>query len=412
MSSTLSLACRFCETPLTQTVVDLGSTPLANAYVDPADAARADPVYPLCARVCSHCFLVQVENAVPPEAIFNDYAYFSSYSSSWMEHAKAYAHAMAKRFAIGPDSMVIEIASNDGYLLRHFHDIGVPVLGIEPAANVAEAARAVGVTTEVAFFGRETARRLRAAGHQADLMAANNVLAHVPDINDFVAGVPILLKPEGVWTIEFPHLLNLLREVQFDTIYHEHYSYLSLLFIERLMGQHGLRVFDVEQLPTHGGSLRVYVCHQGAGHAETATLRATREQESVAGMGHLDTYANFEPRVRAIREESLAFLRRAKAAGHSVVAYGAAAKGNTFLNYCGIGPDLVSYVVDRNPAKQNRLLPGSRLPIRDPAHVLETRPDYLLILPWNLAGEISGQMADIRGWGGQFVTAVPRLKVF
>jgi hypothetical protein len=355
---------------------------------------------------------VQVEDAVPAEAIFSDYAYFSSYSESWVAHARAYAGAMAARFGLGAGRLVIEIASNDGYLLRHFRDLGIPVLGVEPAANVARAAEALGVPTEVAFFGVATARRLAAAGRAADLMAANNVLAHVPDINDFVGGVPLLLKPQGVWTIEFPHLLNLLNDVQFDTIYHEHYSYLSLLFIERLMARHGLRVFDVEHLPTHGGSLRVFVCHRDADHREAAGLRETRAQESEAGMDRLATYADFEPRVRAIRERTLDFLRAAKAKGRSVVAYGAAAKGNTFLNYCGIGTDLIAYVVDRNPAKQGRLLPGSRLPIHDPARVFETKPDYLMILPWNLSAEISGQMAGIRDWGGKFVTAVPAIKVF
>lgn len=405
-------ACRFCGTALHQTLIDLGCTPLANSYVDPGKAPEPDPAYPLCARVCEACFLVQVEDAVPAEAIFSDYAYFSSFSDSWVAHARAYAHEMAARFGLAAQSRVVEIASNDGYLLRHFRDMGVPVLGIEPAANVARAAEALGVTTEVAFFGVDTARRLAAEGRQADLMAANNVLAHVPDINDFVGGVPLLLKPEGVWTIEFPHLLNLLGQVQFDTIYHEHYSYLSLLFIERLMARHGLRVFDVAHLPTHGGSLRVFVCHRDASHAEAEGLHATRREEAAAGLDRMETYAGFAPRVAAIRDRTLAFLHAAKAEGRSVAAYGAAAKGNTFLNYCGIGPDLIGYVVDRNPAKQGRLLPGSRLPIHDPSHVFTTRPDYLLILPWNLAAEISAQMADIRAWGGRFITAVPEIAVF
>jgi hypothetical protein len=412
MSSTHSLACRFCAAPLRQTLVDLGSTPLANSYVDPAHAPAQDPAYPLCARVCGECFLVQVEDAVPAEAIFSDYAYFSSYSSTWVEHARAYTEAMRARFGLGAASLVIEIASNDGYLLRHFVAAAVPVLGVEPAANVAKAAEALGVATEVAFFGTATARRLRAAGHQADLMAANNVLAHVPDINDFVAGVPLLLKPAGVWTIEFPHLLNLLHQVQFDTIYHEHYSYLSLLFIERLMARHGLRVFDVEPLPTHGGSLRVFVCHQEAEHAAAPGLHAVRAQEAAAGLDRLATYAGFAPRVRLIRDRTLEFLRQAKAAGQSVVAYGAAAKGNTFLNHCGIGTELIAYAVDRNPAKQNHLLPGSRLPIHDPERIFATRPDYVMILPWNLAAEVSEQMAGIRAWGGRFVTAVPELRIF
>ncbi len=404
--------CRFCGTALTTTLVDLGRTPLANSYVRPEDAGRPDPAYPLCARVCPACFLVQVEDAVPAEAIFSDYAYFSSTSPSWVAHAGAYARAMAGRLGLGPASLVVEIASNDGYLLRHFLGMGIPVLGVEPAANVARVAEAAGVPTEVAFFGRETARRLAAAGRRADLMASNNVLAHVPDINDFVAGVPALLRPEGVWTIEFPHLLNLLREVQFDTIYHEHYSYLSLLFVETLLARHGLRVFEVERIPTHGGSLRVFACHRAAAHAEGAGLHSVRAEEAAAGLDRLETYAGYEPRVRAIREAMLGFLRGARAEGRQVAAYGAAAKGNTFLNYCGIGTELIGYAVDRNPAKQGRLLPGSRLPIHDPAHVFETRPDYLVILPWNLTAEIEEQMAGIRDWGGRFVTAVPALRVF
>ena len=403
--------CRYCASPLSRVLVDLGRTALANAYVAPGTPAP-DPAYELCARVCDACFLVQVADAVPADAIFSDYAYFSSFSTGWLAHCEAYAAAMTARFGLGPRSQVVEIASNDGYLLQYFVQRAIPVLGIEPAANVAEAARARGVATEVAFFGRATGERLRAAGVAADLMASNNVLAHVPDINDFVAGVPLVLKPEGVWTIEFPHLLNLIRLVQFDTIYHEHYSYLSLLFVERLLASHGLRAFDVEPQPTHGGSLRVFCCHAAAGHAPTAGLAAVRAQEAAAGLGTPAAYDDFAPRVARVREDLLAFLRSEKAAGRSVAAYGAAAKGNTLLNFCGIGTDLVDYVVDRNPAKQGKLMPGSRLPIHDVGRLYETRPDHILILPWNVADEVVEQNPGVREWGARWATAIPELRVF
>jgi len=403
--------CRFCATPLTRVFFDLGDTALANSYVS-VGTPEPDPSFELCARVCDSCFLVQVADAVPAEAIFSDYAYFSSYSSSWLAHCKAYAEAMTSRFGLDPSSKVIEIASNDGYLLQYFVERGVPVLGIEPAANVAKSAEARGVATEVAFFGEATARRLCAAGVAADLMASNNVLAHVPDINDFVAGVPLLLKPEGVWTIEFPHFLNLLEQVQFDTIYHEHYSYLSLLFLEKLIKAHGLRVFDIERYPTHGGSLRVFCCHVGASHAETAGLAAVRVLEAKAGIDRIEAYEGFAPRVAKIRDDLIAFLREAKQAGKSVAAYGAAAKGNTLLNYCGIDGDLIEYVVDKNPAKQDKLLPGSRLPIYNPEKLYETKPDYIVILPWNIRDEVVADHRKVRDWGGRWVTAVPELRVF
>jgi len=403
--------CRFCHAPLTRVLVDLGKTALANSYVPPGTPAP-DPAYELCARVCDSCFLVQVADAVPAEAIFSDYAYFSSFSSSWLAHCEAYAAAMTARFGLGANSRVVEIASNDGYLLQYFVQRSIPVLGIEPAANVAESARARGVTTEVAFFGKATAERLKAQGIAADLMASNNVLAHVPDINDFVSGVPVLLKPEGVWTIEFPHLLNLIELVQFDTIYHEHYSYLSLLFVERLVAAHGMRVFDVEQHPTHGGSLRVFVCHQGASHAETPAVAAIRAKEAAAGMASGAGYDNFAPKVERVRQELLAFLRTAKQQGKTVAAYGAAAKGNTLLNFCGISTDLIAYVVDKNPAKQDKLLPGSRLPVHDPARLYETKPDYIVILPWNIADEVVAQNPAVRDWGAKWVTAIPSLRQF
>jgi len=403
--------CRYCQSPLTRVLVDLGKTALANSYALPGTPAP-DPAYELCARVCDACFLVQVADAVPADLIFSDYAYFSSFSTSWLAHCDAYAAAMIARFGLGPQSRVVEIASNDGYLLQYFVQRGVPVLGIEPAANVAKVAVANGVATEVAFFGLETGKRLKAAGITADLMTSNNVLAHVPDINDFVSGVPLLLTRQGVWTIEFPHLLNLINLVQFDTIYHEHYSYLSLIFVERLLASHGLRAFDVETYPTHGGSLRVFCCHLGASHLPTAGIAAARAQEAAAGLDTPAAYDDFAPRVAKVRDVLLAFLRQAKAEGKSVAAYGAAAKGNTLLNYCCIGADLIAYVVDKNPAKQDKLMPGSRLPIHGVERLYQTKPDYIVILPWNVRDEVIGQNPDVRDWGARWVTAIPDLQIF
>jgi SAM-dependent methyltransferase len=405
--------CRFCRTPLTHTFVDLGDQPLANSYLTADElAAGSERVFPLHARVCSNCFLVQVDDVVPADAIFDaGYAYFSSYSASWVEHARRYAEAMTARFGLGPDSLVVEVASNDGYLLQHFLAKDIPVLGVEPTANTAEAARAKGIPTEVVFFGEASGRDLAARVGRADLMAANNVLAHVPDISDFVAGFREVLKDEGVLTFEFPHLLNLIEKVQFDTIYHEHFSYLSLLAVEQVLRANGLRPFDVELLTTHGGSLRLFVCHAGSGREETQALRALRQREAEAGLGRIETYAGFTPRVEAVRASFRAFLDKAKAEGKRVAAYGAAAKGNTFLNYARATPKDIEAAFDANPAKQGRYLPGSHVPILSPAEVATVKPDYLLILPWNLKDEIMGQMAHIRDWGGQFVTASPETKV-
>ena len=411
--TTNTCSCRFCGTPLTHTVVDLGLQPLANSYLKSVGPeAPKEPAFPLHARVCSKCFLVQVDDVVPPDHIFSDYAYFSSYSDSWVEHARRYAEAMRTRFGLGAQSLVVEIASNDGYLLQHFVEAGVPVLGIEPAANVAKAAIAKGVATEVAFFGEATAQRLRERGIAADLMAANNVFAHVPDILDFAQGFAVLLKPEAVATFEFPHVLNLIREVQFDTIYHEHFSYLSLVSVERVLAAAGLRAFDVDEIPTHGGSLRLYVCHEASAHKATARLEALRAKEHAGQLDSLAGYADFAPRVEAVKRGFLAFLAEAKREGKTVAAYGAAAKGNTFLNYCGVGTDDLVCVFDRSREKQGRFLPGSKLPIRSPEEIGEVRPDYLVILPWNLASEISSSMRGIEAWGGKFVTAVPELRVF
>ena len=405
--------CRFCRTPLTQTVVDLGRQPLANSNLTAAElAAGTERTYPLHARVCPSCFLVQVDDPVAADEIFDSgYAYFSSYSASWVEHARRYAQAMIARFGLGPQSLVVEVASNDGYLLQHFKAAGVPVLGIEPTANTAQAAIDRGVPTEVMFFHGETGRELAARGVKADLMAANNVLAHVPDIGGFVAGFREVLKPEGVLTFEFPHLLNMLEMVQFDTIYHEHFSYLSLLAVAQVLRANGLRAFDVELLPTHGGSLRLFCAHEGASHRETEALKTLRAREAAAGLHRLETYEGYAARVDEVRDSFLAFLKSAKAEGKSVAAYGAAAKGNTFLNYAGVGTGDLVAAFDANPHKQGRYLPGSHVPILAPDKVAEVKPDYILILPWNLKDEIMAQLAYVRAWGCRFVIASPKTEV-
>jgi SAM-dependent methyltransferase len=368
--------------------------------------------FPLHAFVCSECLLVQLLEFETPENIFGDYAYFSSYSTSWLEHARLYTEEMIARFGLGPSSSVIELASNDGYLLQYFAKQGIPVLGIEPAANVAKVAVEKGIPTQVRFFGTETARALVQEGRRADLLLGNNVLAHVPDLNDFVKGMKIVLSPGGLITMEFPHLLRLMEENQFDTIYHEHFSYFSFLTVVRVFGSHGLRLFDVQQLPTHGGSLRIFATHaENQTHKETHAVAALLEEERAAGLGGLAAYADFSQRVRNTKRGLLKFLIQAKEQGKKIVGYGAPAKGNTLLNFCGVGPDIIDYTVDRSPHKQDHFLPGSRIPIFHPDKVRETRPDYLLILPWNLEAEIKQQMAHIREWGGQFVIPIPEVKV-
>ncbi|NOD99505.1 methyltransferase domain-containing protein [Ruegeria sp. HKCCD6228] len=404
--------CRSCGAALTQTLVDLGLSPLANSYVPPERAGTACPRYPLHAWVCNDCYLVQVEDAVPADEIFNaDYAYFSSYSDSWLAHARAYVEQMVDRLDLGPDDLVIEIASNDGYLLQYFVEKGIPVLGIEPSGSVAAAAEEKGVRTLVDYFGEALARKVAATEKPPVLIASANVLAHVPDINDFVAGIATLLTGDAVYTVEFPHLLNLIREVQFDTIYHEHYSYLSLLAVEKIFAKAGLRVFDVEELPTHGGSLRVFACLEGASHPEGPGLAKVRADEAAAQFDRPEGYMNFTIQVEALRDGLLAFLREANAKGDTIAAYGAAAKGNTLLNYAGIGPDLISYCVDRNPAKQNTLLPGSHIPVHGVEALRETPPDYVLILPWNIRDEVIGQLSDLKAHGTRFVTAVPEVRI-
>lgn len=405
--------CRFCRTPLTHTLVDLGRQPLANSNLTAEElAAGTERTYPLHARVCANCFLVQVDDPVAADEIFDSgYAYFSSYSASWVEHARRYAEAMIERFGLGADSLVVEVASNDGYLLQHFKAAGVPVLGIEPTANTAQAAIDRGVPTEVMFFHGETGKALAARGVRADLMAANNVLAHVPDIDGFVAGFREVLKPQGVLTFEFPHFLNMLEMVQFDTIYHEHFSYLSLLAVAQVLRANGLRAFDVELLPTHGGSLRLFCAHEASDHVETEALKTLRAREAAAGLHRLETYEGYAARVDAVRASFLDFLKGARGQGKTVAAYGAAAKGNTFLNYAGVTQADIVAAFDANPHKQDRFLPGSHVPIFAPEKVAEIKPDYVLILPWNLKDEIMGQLAYIRDWGGRFVIASPVTQV-
>ncbi len=404
--------CRNCDAPLSATFANLGMSPLSNAFIRRDKASRMERFYPLHAWVCGSCRLVQLEEFESPEHIFNDYFYFSSFSESWLRHAEAYAKEMTTRFGLGADSMVVEVASNDGYLLQYFLQQGCQVLGVEPAANVAEVAKEKGVPSEVAFFGRETATKLRAQGFAADQMAANNVLAHVPDLNDFIAGFAILLKPAGVATFEFPHLLRQIEETQFDTIYHEHFSYLSLHVVQRLFQAHGLSIFDVEELPTHGGSLRVFACLKAAPYPVGPAVASVLANEAAAGLEDDPVYAAFADQVVRIKLDLLRFLIEAKTAGKRVVAYGAPAKGNTLLNYCGVGTELIAFTVDRSPHKQNTLLPGTRIPVRAPEAILEEKPDYVLILPWNLKHEITQQMDSVRQWGGKFVVPIPSLQVF
>jgi SAM-dependent methyltransferase len=401
--------CRFCQAPISSIFADLGMSPLANSYLPPERANSMEPFYPLRTLVCGSCFLVQLEEFETPEAIFSDYAYFSSYSSSWLDHSERYAEKMIDRLGLDASSHVVEIASNDGYLLQYFHDRQIPVLGIEPAANVAKVALQKGIPTLVEFFGRETASSL-AGESAADLLLGNNVLAHVPDLNDFVAGMKILLRQGGVITMEFPHLMRLIEDNQWDTIYHEHFSYFSFLTVSRVFAAHGLRLFDVEELPTHGGSLRIFGCHEAdAEKVESEAARELAERERSAGFEELETYLVYGRRVEADKRQILGFLIDLKQQGLSVVGYGAPAKGNTLLNYCGLGPDFIDYTCDLNPHKQGHFLPGSHIPIRSPEEIRETRPDVVLILPWNLKDEIVEQLAFIREWGGRFAARTPEL---
>jgi SAM-dependent methyltransferase len=401
--------CRFCGAPLRHEFADLGCSPFANAYLPPERVGAMEPFYPLRALVCGRCFLVQLEEFQTPERIFSDYAYFSSYSISWLEHCRRYTEQMAETLALGSDSRVVELASNDGYLLQYFQERGIPVLGVEPAGNVAEVAQRKGIPTLVEFFGRRVARSLREQS-RADLLVGNNVLAHVPDLNDFVGGMKILLAPGGTITMEFPHLLRLIEDTRWDTIYHEHFSYFSFLTVSRVFAAHGLRLFDVEELPTHGGSLRVYGAHHDdAAKPDSARAVAMREREREAGYERLETYTSYGARVDADKRRILQFLIALKNEGRRVVGYGAPAKGNTLLNYCGVRRDFLDYTVDLNPRKQGHFLPGSHIPIRPPQAIREDRPDVVVILPWNLKDEIVEQLSFIGEWGGRFAARTPEL---
>ena len=405
-------ACRFCEAPLTRQFVDLGMSPLCESFLGPEQLDMMEPFYPLTVYVCERCMLVQLPQYVSAAHIFREYAYFSSYSDSWLDHSRHYVDAMIERFDLGPRSSVVEIASNDGYLLQYFLARGIPALGIEPAENVARAAIAKGVPTVVDFFGRRAADELSVQGIRPNLMTANNVLAHVPDLNDFVAGFRRLLAPTGVVTIEFPHLLRLIEGNQFDTLYHEHFCYFSFMVASAVLAAHGLIVFDVEEWPTHGGSLRVF-----ARHAENESLSpaprvaAMSGREAAAGLNALDSYGCFAQRVIQTKHCLLEFLIAAKRSGNRIVGYGAPGKGNTLLNYCGIRTDFLDYTVDRNPYKHGKFLPGTHIPIFPPEKIRQTRPDYVLILPWNLKEEIIDQLGYIRTWGGRFVVPIPELTV-
>ncbi len=404
--------CRFCGEPLRETFVDLGLSPLCETYIDPVKLSAPESFYPLHSFVCEKCFLVQLPEHVGAREIFEEYAYFSSYSDSWLAHAQDYVESISNRMGLGGHSSVVEVASNDGYMLQYFKAKGIPALGIEPAKNVAQVAIAKGIPTVTSFFGQRLARELASGGKRADLLLGNNVLAHVPDINDFVAGLKLMLRPEGVITMEFPHLVRLVEGNQFDTIYHEHFSYLSFTTVEQIFAAHGLFLFDVEELATHGGSLRIY-----AGHIEDATKSiapaavALKAREKEWGNNRLEPYRAFGKKVEATKHKILQFLIEAKAGGQTIVGYGAPGKGNTLLNYCGIRADFLDYTVDRNPYKQGKFTPGTRIPIFPPEHIRKTKPDFLFLLPWNLKDEIIAENAFVREWGGRFVVPIPEVQI-
>lgn len=405
------MKCRHCSTGLTHVFLDLGFAPPSNAYLTKADLTRPERTYPLKLFVCDTCWLVQTEDYAQADELFNsDYAYFSSTSSSWLAHAARYAESMTRRLDLGAQSFVIEIASNDGYMLKNFVAAGIPCLGIEPTASTADAAEKIGVPVLREFFGEALGRRLAGEGRQADLIAGKNVYAHVPDINDFTRGLKAALKPGGTVTLEFPHLKILLEQCLFDTVYHEHYSYLSLLTVQRIFASAGLRVFDVERIPTHGGSLRVFGCHDNDARETSDAVTSLIGEERAAGMDRVETYLGFQPRVDRIKDNFVLFLIEQKRAGRKVGAYGAAAKGVTLINYAGIRPDLLPFVCDAAPAKQGKFLPGSHVPILPPAALAEQKPDIVLILPWNIADEVVSKQASVRDWGGRFMVAVPDMK--
>lgn len=404
--------CRFCKSLSLHTFVDLGMSPLCESFLAADQLNQMEPFYPLHVYVCENCLLVQLQEYVRPEDIFTEYAYFSSYSDTWLRHSKDYADMVVERFNLGLHSRVVELASNDGYLLQYFVQKGIPVLGIEPAANVAETAIGKGVTTVVKFFGSKTAHEVAGASGKADLIIGNNVLAQVPDLNDFVAGMQILLKPDGIITMEFPHLMSLMESNQFDTIYHEHFSYFSFAVVERVFAAHALTLFDVEKLSTHGGSLRIYACHtEDAGKQVTTRVKVLKAAEEAAGVLRIDTYFSFAKKVEETKHKLLEFLIGAKRQGKSIAGYGAPGKGNTLLNYCGVRTDFIDYTVDRNPYKHGKYTPGTHIPIFHPNKISETKPDYVFILPWNLKDEIMKQLAYINEWGGRFVIPIPEPKI-
>lgn len=404
--------CRFCGEPLTKTFIDLGLSPLSNSYVESKDLQKGQMMYPLHAYVCAKCFLVQLEEFESPSAIFSEYAYFSSFSESWLLHVKKYTEDMLTRFSLNPKSLVIEIASNDGYLLQYFKKQFVPVLGIEPAANVAEYAVKKGIPTVTEFFGVQLSKKLCAQGKMADLLLGNNVLAHVPNINDFVAGMKILLNRDGIITMEFPHLLNLIQKNQFDTIYHEHFSYLSLHTTESIFEAHGLKIFDVQEWPTHGGSLRIFACHENCvKYPRENAVRELLKKEYELGVDDLKLYDNFTGQIQSLKRSLLSLMIQLKNEGKQIAAYGAPAKGNTLLNYCGIRTDFIDYTVDKNPHKQGKFLPGTQIPIFSPEKLSETKPEYILIMPWNLKEEIIEQLEYARLWGAKFILPIPKVEV-
>ena len=404
--------CRHCQQELMDNFINLGMHPLSNGYLSSAQLNESEKYYPLHAMVCRHCLLVQLPEFETPDTIFSDYLYFSSFSESWLDHAKTYAEFMIKEISLTEDSQVIEIASNDGYLLQYFKRHHIPVLGIEPARNVATTAINKGIPTRCEFFGSETAEKLKQEGYSADLMIANNVLAHVPDINDFVAGFKILLKPEGLITFEFPHIKNLINEFQFDTIYHEHFSYLSLHSVDKILATNGLKVVKVEKLPTHGGSLRVFATHQESKTAITVSVEENRQHEQQDNLDKIEGYLDFQQHALTIKHDTWNLIAKIKNQNKRIAAYGAAAKGNTFINYCGIDQQQIEFVVDANPHKQGQFLPGSHIPIVSIQHLQKAMPDYILILPWNLKSEIRSQLDEINDWGAQYVTAIPEIEVF
>lgn len=404
--------CRHCHAPLEHLFLDLGFAPPSNAYLSAADLKAPESYFPLKLFVCEHCWLVQTEDYSQADELFaHDYAYFSSVSHSWQEHAARYVEMIGERLRLGPDSFVIEVAANDGYLLKNFVAAGVPCLGIEPTASTAAAAESLGIPIVREFFGVALAQRLAAEGKQADLILGNNVYAHVPDINDFTAGLKLALKPGGTITLEFPHLMRLMEHAQFDTVYHEHYSYLSLQTVSRIFLQAGLRVVDVDQLSTHGGSLRVYGAHVEDPRVATGAVESVLKAEVEFGLGSLATYSSFQQRADSVKDGLVSFLIEQKRAGKTVAAYGAAAKGNTLLNYAGVKPDLLAYVCDAGPSKQGKFLPGSHIPILPPSVLKQKQPDILLVLPWNIVEEVTQQHAYIREWGGRFAVAVPEVRV-